>query len=318
MASRRHRGWWLPVGREPLIATVLLLRTRPPLHHRGQAIDKPRAIVVRFIALLLIGTTLHFLFSLIAVNFGDHWWLANPRWGVYAAEYIAFAAWLAWGPPTALCRIAVVTLLGISWMLGTWAGLWAADPMYRRGFGGERLGVFTLAPLALVLGTLPLAAMRTWFRLVAPLSRSSRNNSANVVSILTVACVGAVIIAAHRVRGPDLHWDIWIAAQIAIILGVIAAATAPLLAWGFLRGEVRPIPILLACLAPAPLAALASRFYGMPGPGAAGVVHATSEAAAAAIVTTVCLCVTFACWRFLGIRVASTQKAEPGVGADSR
>ena len=232
------------IGCDLLKAAVLLLRTRPPLHHRVQAIDKPRAIVVRFIALLLIGTTLHFLFSLIAVNFGDHWWLENPRWGVYAAEYIAFAAWLAWGPPAALCRIAVVTLLGISWMLGTWAGLWAADPMYRRGFGGERLGVFTLAPLALVLGTLPLAAMRTWFRLVAPLSRSSRNNSANVVSILTVACVGAVIIAAHRVRGPDLHWDIWIAAQIAIILGVIAAATAPLLAWGFLRGEVRPIPIL--------------------------------------------------------------------------
>lgn len=280
---------------------------------------RPFVLAAAYLALLLAGSCLHFTLVLSAnMTPGFEWWLEYPPWGIYAAEYIVFATWLAWGLPPPLCRAAAVSALGISWMLASWAGLWVANPEFFAYSGAERLRVFTLAPLALLLGTLPLAVMRRWFRFVAPSSSPSGNNSANIVSIVTLVCVGAVIIAAHRFRGPDLRWDILIAALIAIVLGAIAAATAPLLAWGFLGREVRPLQILLACLAPTLLAALASLCFGAPGPGAAGVVHATPEAAVAAIVTTVCLCVSFWCWRFRGIRLAPTRKAEPSDGADLR
>ena len=279
----------------------------------------PLSIAITFIAILLAGAAIHFAIEYCVVSARRFdWWLQYPRWGIYAAEYIVFATWLAWGPPTLLSRVAAVSVLGLTWMVANWAGLWAAKPGYFAAFGAEKLQVFTLAPLALSIGTLPLVPLRRWFRFEAPSQSVFQNAFWSVAWALVLVSTGMVVIAAHCFRGRDLGWDLLIAMIIAVVLGAIAAATAPLFARGFLGKAARPQPILIACLMLPMLGIVASRFFGMPGPGAAGVVYATAEAAVAALVTTLLLCLTFGWWRLIGMRFAARDLAEQSLAAESR
>jgi hypothetical protein len=290
---------------------------RRPGPFRSSVMRSSLTRVATFVALLLIGVVLHFELSSIATVGSYNWWRSYPRWGLYAAEYMAFAAWLAWGPPTWLHRVASVGLLGLAWMSAGWAAVWVARPEYFAAFGTERLQILTIVPLALFLGTLPLILMRRWCR-CAPLSVTALSGTLmQVVCAIVVMGIWGMVIFAHRFRGPHLKWDLLTAALVALVLGAIAAASSPFLAWGFLGRSIRPPYIILAWLPPAPLALLGSRLCGGPGPGG-NAVYPTWDSLFIALVAIVSLTMIFLWWRIAGLRLASQSQAEPSVGADSR
>jgi hypothetical protein len=236
------------------------------------------------------------------------------KWGIYAAEYMMLVIWCSWGTGSQVFRLIAGIAVGALWMPASWIGYWIASPDRMGHYTHEMQQMLTVVPPAFAISMVPLCVMR-WlgWRFFSHQSHAPLASPLAWVLLVAFAVGMLTCFYVDRWVGDDLV----LSCTIGLVLGAIAAATAPLLSWGFLGHSIRPSFILLAWLPPVPIALLACGFFGYLGlEGIAG--ETTFAAVVAAIVAIGCLFMIFLCWRVAGLRLISQSVAEPSDAADSR
>jgi hypothetical protein len=228
------------------------------------------------------------------------------RFGAYTGEYMALAVWLAWGPAALRNRAAVVGLLGVAWMFASWAGYRGAHPEQFKDFASDRLQVFSVAPLSMILGTLPLTALRRRYRFIVPTCCSGCNVILKTLSEFAIILLVLAVAAAFYLRGKYASWDLVTAILIATGLGISLFAVAPLFARGVLGSRIAPRTVFLAMFLTPVFGSLISLFLGDPGPGAAGATHPTRQFMTIALFANLVFVGSFLYWRLAGYRIAPT------------
>lgn len=264
------------------------------------------ASIAPLIAPLLVGVGLNFLLNSGSSGRGSAEGAMLVRFGAYAGEYMALAVWLAWGPGALRNRAAAVSLLGVAWMFASWAGYRASHPEHFKDFTSDRLQVFSVAPLSMLLGTLPLTALRKRYHFSVPSSSPGRTVILDTTSCLANILLVLVAAAAFYLRGRYAPWDLVTAILIATVLGISLFVVAPLFARGLLGTHVVPRTVLLAVFLTPVLGTLISLFLGDPGPGAAGATHPTRQLMTIALFSSLVCVGCFWYWRFAGYRIAPT------------
>jgi hypothetical protein len=240
--------------------------------------------------------------ALGAAGLEDESSLTWLKWGAYAGQYIALAVWFAWGPKPAFARVAEVAVFGFGWMVASWAGAWISQQKIAADFSW--LQMFSVAPLALLFGSLPLFLMRDSYRL------TSRMRSTSQTLYFELAGGGAVfglLIAAFGawyVRRVQIESDLTMIVFLPIVLGAIAAVVAPLLARGLLDEVIQPQFVVSVPFVAVALAVMISLMVAVPGPGAAPI-YAIVGSALVALGLIGSLILAFSYWRSLGVRRVS-------------
>lgn len=229
------------------------------------------------------------------------------KWGVYVGEYIVLLVWFAWGTGNLLTRLAIASWIGIPWMLASWIGFAATRSDLVFEYTHEFSQILNVVPLAFVISSLPLFLIRKRFSFSngsnAPIKSYVNDTRAIIMLGVIVLLVGFAYITDKWLLS-----NLGLSLLIAIVLGVVATISSPLFAIAFLKPQLN-LSVLLPAFVSLPLLGLVfSRFYGMPGPGAA-VVFATLESMLMATVALGPIIATFWYWRCIGIRIKTSRTA---------
>lgn len=212
--------------------------------------------------------------------------------------------------------MATVALFGFAWMVASWGAAWAFQVKIAPDFSW--LQMFSVAPLVLPLGALPLIFMRRAFRFAEPAASPRQSFLAELAGVVAIFGLLIAVFGSWYLRRKQIESELMVVAFVPIVLGAIAAAVAPVMARGFLGAMTQPHLVVLVPFISIMCAVVISLFLAVLGPGAAPI-YPIVPAVLACVGVSSCSIAAFGFWRSLGLRVVSeTRNAEPSVGADSQ
>ena len=170
---------------------------------------------------------------------------AFTKWGIYAGEYVALVTWFTWGNGSLIGRLALVAWLGTAWMLSVWCGYGIARGTPAAfAYSTEFRYVFNVIPLAFLLSSIPMLCLSKWWAFQTTEARQKRP------TLLIASLIPIVVsIGLAYMKTTDLAWEFFYSVVIGIVLGSLAAVTAPTLSIAILGDYIKPRFIMLAAVA---------------------------------------------------------------------